>query len=250
MADFQYVSLGFAEFVGQLLTETFEATVNAQQYQLRRYAELQAAIDLPDEQFLQQYIDPQFVLAREVQIAGAPLARQMPLSSDRQALILELTEEFEDESVIFKNRLTNYGFDALRQVVDAQLVNEQKATLQALLSRLEQARLVVDSGEITAKLELHSLYQNTTSTNSSDGKMPLADIKKRVAADYQTVQMTGIKELVDADTQQKTLLVDAAALDKQLAATADSPLRITARPLPASTSSSVFSQVTIRFKTV
>jgi len=112
VSDFQYVSLGFAEFVGQLLTETFEATINAQQYQLRRYAELQAAIDLPDEQFLLQFIDPQLVLTRETLIAGSPIARQMIVPPERQAFILELTEEFEEESVIFKNRLTNYGFEA------------------------------------------------------------------------------------------------------------------------------------------
>lgn len=261
MSDFQYVSLGFAEFVGQLLTETFEATINAQQYQLRRYAELQAAIDLPDEQFLLQFIDPQLVLTRETLIAGSPIARQMIVPPERQAFILELTEEFEEESVIFKNRLTNYGFEALRAVIDEQLVAEQKASLQALLNRMEQARLVVDSGEINAKLELSSLYQTTTGATETaagnDGKTAVSGVKRLAASDavlnttlVNSTLSSGVKELVDAETLEKTLFLDGATLDKTLAATADSPVRISAKPLPSSTSSSVYSQVTIRFKTV
>ena len=261
MSDFQYVSLGFAEFVGQLLTETFEATINAQQYQLRRYAELQAAIDLPDEQFLLQFIDPQLVLTRETLIAGSPIARQMIVPPERQAFILELTEEFEEESVIFKNRLTNYGFEALRAVIDEQLVAEQKASLQALLNRMEQARLVVDSGEINAKLELSSLYQTTTDATETaagnDGKTAVSGVKRLAASDavlnttlVNSTLSSGVKELVDAETLEKTLFLDGATLDKTLAATADSPVRISAKPLPSSTSSSVYSQVTIRFKTV
>lgn len=254
MADFQYVSLGFAEFVGQLLTETFEATINAQQYQLRRYAQLQAAIDLPDEQFLLEYIEPQAVLARESLIAGQPIARQMVIVPERQAFILELTEAFEEESVIYKNRLTNYGFEALRTVIDGQLVSEQKATLQALLNRLEQARLVIDSGEINAKLELSSLYQSPTVTGTSADKTTVAQKTALNSALTSTlassVLTSNIKELVNADTLEKTLLLDGATLDKSLAASADSPVRISARPLPTSTSSSVYSEVTIRFKTV
>jgi len=262
VSDFQYVSLGFAEFVGQLLTETFEATINAQQYQLRRYAELQAAIDLPDEQFLLQFIDPQLVLTRETLIAGSPIARQMIVPPERQAFILELTEEFEEESVIFKNRLTNYGFEALRAVIDEQLVAEQKASLQALLNRMEQARLVVDSGEINAKLELSNLYQTTTDATAetaagNDGKTAVSDVKRLAASDavlnttlVNSTLSSGVKELVNAETLEKTLFLDGATLDKTLAATADSPVRISAKPLPSSTSSSVYSQVTIRFKTV
>ncbi|MCA6062131.1 hypothetical protein [Thalassolituus marinus] len=248
MSDFQYVGLGFAEFVGQLMTETFEATLNAQQYQLRRFAELQEAIDLEDDAFLQRYVDPQLVLNREVLIAGAPLARQMVIARERQAYILEITEDYEDETIIYKNRLTNYGFDALRDVIDGTIVAEKKASLQALLARMEQARLVIDSGEINAKLELSSLYQSTP----TDGAEAGAAVKKRLVAPTAELSLAagGIKELVNAETLEKTVLMDADMLEQSLAANADSPVRISAKPLPASTSSSVYSEVTIRFKTV
>jgi hypothetical protein len=248
MSDFQTVGLGFAEFVGQLMTETFEATLNAQQYQLRRFAELQEAIDLEDDAFLQRYVDPQVILNREVLIAGAPIARQMLIARERQAYILEITEDYEDESIIYKNRLTNYGFDALRDVIDGTIVAEKKASLQALLARMEQARLVIDSGEINAKLELSSLYQSTP----TDGAEAGAAVKKRLIAPTAELSLAaaGIKELVNAETLEKTVLMDAEMLEQSLAVNADSPVRISAKPLPASTSSSVYSEVTIRFKTV
>lgn len=249
MSDFQYVGLGFAEFVGQLMTETFEATLNAQQYQLRRFMELQDAIDLPDEQFLQQYVEDDTILNREILIAGAPLARQMIIPAERQAYILEMTEEFEEESVIYKNRLTNYGFESLREVIRTSLAAEKKSSLSALLARMEQARLVVDSGEISAKLELSSLYQNTADTASASDTVAVKKLAAGSVAEL-SLASSGIKELVDKATLDKTVLLDADMLDKTLTAKADSPVRISAKPLPASTSGSMYSEVTIRFKTV
>ena len=269
MTDYTQVALGFSEFVGQLLSETFEATINAQQYQLGRYAEMDAMVSLPDVEFLLRYVDPQLIIDRELIIAGAPIARQMDVPVARQALILQLTEEYEEQSVIFKNRLTNYGFDALRAVIDAMVVREQKSQISALLARMEQARLVVDSGEITAKLELTSVFQTqTTDTATTDAtaktavkstltKTPLtADALLTATPDKGTLALStaslydGIKTLEDPVTKETTLLFDKEVLDKAVNTGADAPVRITAKPIASSATSSVFSEVTIRFKTI
>ena len=89
MSEFKQVSLGFAEFVGQLLNETFEATLEAQQHQLRRVAELEAALTLPDELFLHLHVDQDTVLEKEMAIAGAPIARQMLLHDSVPCLGLD-----------------------------------------------------------------------------------------------------------------------------------------------------------------
>lgn len=340
MTDYTHVALGFSEFVGQLLTETFEATLNAQQYQLSRYAELEAMADLPDDEFRLRYVDPQAILNREIAYAGAPIARQMEVPDSRQDLILELTEEYEAQSVIFKNRLTNYGFEALREVIDGQIVQEQKSQLRALLARMEQARLVVDSGEITARLTLNSVFQSPTSsddaalpeganvksaalmsgtTDSTDDQQDtksaaedsgsetkanaraMAVKPARLAAEAvlnspkvpadgsaidggsvdpapkvpvdsapidsgsvdpepklpgsDTVSGTkerydGIKMLEDPISKETTLLFDKEVLDKAVNSGSDAPVRITAKPVNSSATSAVFSEVTIRFKTV
>lgn len=339
MTDYTHVALGFSEFVGQLLTETFEATLNAQQYQLSRYAELEAMADLPDDEFRLRYVDPQAILNREIAYAGAPIARQMEVPDSRQDLILELTEEYEAQSVIFKNRLTNYGFEALREVIDGQIVQEQKSQLRALLARMEQARLVVDSGEITARLTLNSVFQSPTS--SDDAALPEGANVKSAALMSGTTDSTGdqqgtksaaedsgsetkanaeastkamaakparlaaeavlnspkepadggaidggsvdpapkvpvdstpvdpepklpggdavigtkerydgIKMLEDPISKETTLLFDKEVLDKAVNSGSDAPVRITAKPVNSSATSAVFSEVTIRFKTV
>ena len=55
MQNIQEVSLGFAEFVSQLIQETFEAILSSQNYQLERYAELQGRLNLPNEAYRTAY---------------------------------------------------------------------------------------------------------------------------------------------------------------------------------------------------
>jgi len=267
VSEFKQVSLGFAEFVGQLLNETFEATLEAQQHQLRRVAELEAALTLPDELFLHLHVDQDTVLEKEMAIAGAPIARQMLLHDSVQAGILALTEDYEAQSIIYQNRLTNYGFDALREVIDGLVVVEHKARINALLSHAEQLRLVVDSGEINAKLELTTLYgaelpsagDGSTGGTSGTGVTPTKDTAsaKRLAISAEALdpikleasltKLDAVKTYVDPLTKETTLLFDQTSADKLID---KSPLRLSAKPLPSSTKGTVFSEVTIRFKTV
>lgn len=101
--------------------------------------------------------------------------------------------------------------------------------------------------------ELSSLYQPGLSSGTASGAPALQKLalSQANAATLANSALSGtIRELVDADTLDKTLLLGGTTLESSLAASADSPVRIAAKPLPASTSSSVYSQVTIRFKTV
>lgn len=288
MSDYTGVALGFAEFVGQLLTETFEATVKAQHYQIDRYVELQGMLDLPDEEFLARFVEPQAILDREVMLAGAPIARQMHIADEYQQQILELTEEFEDHSVIYRDRLTNYGFEALRRVIDEALVSEQKSQLQILLQRLDQMRLVVDSGEVKAKLQLTNVFQQgavevgdevaekniaasagkrvaqTTKEAATDKANQAAVNDKSTGDSSNTSAMPaeemppligdklhpGIKTLKDTVTQETVLLFDKELLNKSTAVGSNAPVRISAKPVSGTSSSELFSEVTIRFKTV
>ena len=256
MSEFERVSLGFAEFVGQLLNETFEATVEAQQHQLRRSAELEAALNLNDTLFLQTYVDQQTVLDKEMEIAGAPIARQMLLHDSVQAGILSLTEEYEEESIIYQNRLTNYGFESLREVIDEIVVEEQRARLNALISWMDVTRLVVDSGEINAKLELNTLLESSSSDSGLTSQQ--TPTKKRLDIKDSTIesaslnelslsQYEGVKTYFDEKSKETTLLIDKSIVTSPQEPL---PLRMTAKPLTTSTKSSVYSEVTIRFKTV
>lgn len=264
MSDFKQVSLGFAEFVGQLLTETFEASINAQQYQIQRYTEFESILAKSDAQFLLDHIDGQAIVDREIEIAGAPIARQMELTDEQQAYILELTEAFEDHSIIYQNRLTNYGFESLRTVIDQMMIDEQRQLVRSLLERIEQTRLVVDSGEINAKLELTSLVESSSQTehDSHHTASESDTVKaKRLSPDASVISTekevslneftlsSDFKSYIDPITKEETLLIDKASLQKDTALKLE-PLRLKAKPLPSSTNSQIFSEVSIRFKTV
>ena len=54
--DFSKISLGFAEFVSQLMYETFDAILDSQNYQLNKYLELESALNTPNSFFVDKYI--------------------------------------------------------------------------------------------------------------------------------------------------------------------------------------------------
>ena len=156
------------------------------------------------------------------------------------------------------------------------LVEERKSLIDSLLNKTELARLVVDSGEIKAKLELSNLHD---STNGDDG---INDAGKRVAKgttpikanipDKTTIPPKGtigntdtnlpegmsdligkipIKEFIDPNTNFKTLIVDKKSIPERLGVKASIPdVRVVARPVKMTTNSNLYSEVVIKFKTV
>ena len=57
MEEIDKVGLGFAEFISQLLHETFEATLSTQQYQAEKYIELSESLNLSVENMFSRYFD-------------------------------------------------------------------------------------------------------------------------------------------------------------------------------------------------
>ncbi|BCE00065.1 hypothetical protein [Marinicellulosiphila megalodicopiae] len=266
MSDYSEVSLGFAEFVGQLLNETFEATLSAHQHQLDRYQDIRKALALPSVLFVEQFVDQSIIESKEIEITGDVLTRQMPIKDEYVDYILELTEDYEEQTVVYNGKLTNYGFDALTEVILEMVSDEAKSGLQLLLRQGEQARLVVDSGEITAKLELTNVYQKTEETNNNqiiektlkteklitpanlDG---LSTINKNIKINnlIANTQILPIKEISLKDNTQ-TIFIDKEQVQQVGNSSGQLPVRISAKPATTSSTANILSQVTIRFKTV
>lgn len=74
MEDFKEVSLGFAEFVSQLIQETFDAVLSSQNYQLEKYAELEAKMNLPNNVFAEYYITNEQIETKNWSISGLKLS--------------------------------------------------------------------------------------------------------------------------------------------------------------------------------
>lgn len=163
MANFKEVSLGFAEFVSQLIQETFDAILSSQNYQLEKYAELESRLNLPHNIFVDNFIGSEQVEAKKLEFFGFKVEKQMIVDENLNSFI---SENFETtENLVFNNKLTNAGFDSITFYIENILVESQKNIINTLINKSSAASLVVDSGEISAKLELSNLFSEE-STNT------------------------------------------------------------------------------------
>lgn len=258
--NFDKVSLGFAEFVSQLLHETFDAVLSAQNYQLEKYLEFEKALSLSSRQFKELYISDDEINEKEIKIFGVSIKDKIQITSDLMTSIKELVKDFDVEKGIEKNKLTNFGAAILEQKVIELLADEKKEKLRQLINKSEMVRLMVDSGEIRAKLELSNLYRSDTAELPQEGAA-----KKRTTAPGKTgfgtkqimqakeVELKGIKiqEILDPVSKQKTLIIDRASLKGSTDVSAlMQKVRIVATPSQSTSNSNLFSEVVIKFKTV
>lgn len=175
MQNIQEVSLGFAEFVSQLIQETFDAVLSSQNYQLERYAELQARLDLPNETYRKAYDIDDRLADRIQQYFGAEVDIQRPAP---QTLIDFFAENFDNTTGFIhpNGRPSNRGIAAVEEFFADLIISEEKNMLAALINGSSVNKLVVDSGEITAKLEISSMFASDdpnagsgTGTNNPNG---------------------------------------------------------------------------------
>jgi hypothetical protein len=269
MEDFSKVSLGFAEFVSQLLHETFDAVLSAQNYQLEKYSELEKALSISTSTFKELYISDDEIKTKEIEIYGASIIEGMTVSGDLLSAIKQQVENYDQQKMIVQGALTKEGAAILEQLAVEAIASGKKADIRLLINKSEMVRLMVDSGEIHAKLELSNLYQST------DSGTPSADTAKKTVAKSAVKEATSdalpikpaslnsislnsssikevkIQEISDPVTKQKILVIDKTTLQKDLASSGAMPrVRLIATPIQASSNSSLFSEVIIKFKTI
>lgn len=167
MQNIQEVSLGFAEFVSQLIQETFDAVLSSQNYQLERYAELQSRIDLPNETYRKTYDIDDRLADRILQYFGSEVHIKRPAPA---ALNDFFADNFDDVTglILPNGRPSARGVEAVEAFFADLMIAEEKNMLAALINGSNAHNLVVDSGEITAKLELSSMF-TTNDPNAGSG---------------------------------------------------------------------------------
>jgi len=250
------VGLGFAEFVAQLLRETFEATLSAQNHQIEKYREMTGALNLPAGRFAENYIDENEILEREADIFGQTLSNGMQVSTELQNIIEETFTN--SANLIEKKRLTSLGLQQAKDYALARLVEDKKALLHELLNKTELTRIMVDSGEIRAKLELSNIAEdtqavsvNSVTTRNSGGRKALKITgagKAGISASLKGVQM---KEILDPASKARTLIIDRSSLGEKLDINSLLPsVRLVAKPVNQSSNGTLFSEVVIKFRSV
>lgn len=254
MSDFSKVSLGFAEFVSQLLHETYDASLSAQNYQLEKHSELEKALSLSTEKFIESYVSDEEIKEKEHEVFGGELQRGMPLNEEQVTIVEEYIPDYKELKILEGNKITGENMDLLRTIAPDMIVEERKDKLQNMLRTYEGARLVIDSGEIRAKLELSNL---TESTSGGSANTRSATTSSRVAAPTekqvtptkeQFVQQSAVnqapslpvKNVPDPDSNQNIVIVDKKSVigGKDYQAVIPN-LRMVAAPVKATSTSSL-----------
>ena len=256
MENFSPVSLGFAEFVSQLIQETFEATLSAQNYQIEKYTELVNSLSLSDERFKEMYLSDDSLVEKELNIFDVIIVAKMSVKEDLFNIIEEIFET--TKGIVYQKRLTIDGAKKLKEYVLDSLITERKNILETVINKSEMARLIVDSGEIKAKLELKNFYQNINNISgirSAESTEPV--VIPRPMKPIDPVELTGIsidlgevtiQEISDPVSNTTTIIVDKDSIQQPISSIPN--VRIIATPASITSSSNLFSEVTIKFKTV
>jgi|CXWL01.1.fsa_nt_gi hypothetical protein len=271
--DLSQVSLGFAEFVGQVLRETFEAVTGAQAHQTERVTALLEALELSPPEFQAKFLEPQDLQAAEISLFGEALTERMRLTGRIEEQIRRIVPEAELADASARGTLSASGFQLLRRLALENAVAESKARMRAEVNQLGSTRLVVDSGEVKVKLELSNLYQSEATQPPADSGTPTSGTRERpnpakppdipsppdpvreareARLAFRDIQKEGliVREVTDSVSSQKTVLLDRAGLQALAAGRSVPDLRLVATPARQNSSSNVLSEVTIRFKTV
>lgn len=266
--DFSKVSLGFAEFVAQLVHETFDAILDAQSYQIDKYLGFEKALNTPNSEFAAKYLTTEEINEYMLAELGFELKDYTALTKDQIVILSEILKKTASGETE-KSDLTKAQFDLVYNEILGKLINERKSKIQMFVERPELARLFVDSGEIKAKLNLSCLNEEVKSastqtstarksTKTARASVPVAEkvsfeVKK---LDFSRTQLSskiaGIKatEITDKETGLKTILIDKESLKNKDVSLNIPTTRIIANPISSTNTTTISSEVIIKFRSI
>lgn len=260
MSEFKEVSLGFAEFVSQLIQETFDAILSSQNYQLEKYAELESRLNLPTDAFVANYIGSEKIEAKKLEFFGFKIENQMLVDNSFNDF---LVENFDDtQNLVTKKKLTNTGFDVITAYIENMVVESEKNILNTLINKSNASNLVIDSGVISAKLELSNLYSEESSTkeekNLSDVKLKAlkktidkSALQKKAFLLPTNQRKINVLNYKDAKTGKTTVLIDKNEVANINNSNFQIPtVRLAVQPTKLTQTSNLYSEIKINFKTV
>ncbi len=272
--NFSKVSLGFAEFVSQLVHETFDAIVDSQNYQLEKYLELEEALATSSEDlFRSKYVSEEEIQVFILKNIGFSLSDHNELIENQMVLLREVAKSAEiDDSGLFQNKkLTPLGVDTFERYFIGKLIASKRTRIQMLVSKPELTRLFVNEGEINAKLDLFFLnrednnYNNGDQNNSGNNPKDIPksnpigtdhpvfpkkelNISKEVTIAKDSPILYKSLEIVDKETGLKTVILNKEQIKNSSESTEVDTVRLIANPVSNTTSGKIFSEITLKLK--
>ena len=270
-SDFSKVSLGFAEFISQLIHETSDAILDSQFYQIEKISEIKQMLELSNNEFRAKFIlDSEFIIFQE-NLLGFKPELGLKLTEVQILNLNELLNEDELNIISKESKLTNLGLEVLIKYCEEKIVQLKKSKIILFLNQSEMSRISIDSGEIRTKLDLSFLNENIynniqeDSTIKTKSKLNLEadeNIKSKNTSfeikelDFSRMKSSSnfsnlkAKEVIDKESGLKTILIDKESLINKEVNFNIPTTRIIANPINASISSNISSEVIIKFKTI
>lgn len=257
MENFKEVSLGFAEFISQLIQETFEAMISAKNYQFEKYSELERILNFSNNKFIEEFVSSNQIDERMLDYFGFNLKSQMTVTSDLQIFLIEKTEI--TNGLFVNDKLTNIGYEAIRDFVSELLVEEKKAVISNLINNSSSVNLIVESGQINAKIELSNLYSYNETESIKGSEVTKSSFNKSLKPEgkdinekeifQQAKKPMKVSEIIDNKTNKTTLIIDKSEIIQASKSSLSIPsLRLVALPVKMNSSSNLYAEVTLNFK--
>lgn len=169
------VELGFTEFVGKLITDTFEAVIGAQATQEEQWIQLQETLQLDPSDFAKEVVDDETLYQRLTQLFPDE-EKDHAIYEGRKYLKGTSTRGKPEDPPIFgitgyrpeKQKLSQEDVDIILDLVRQQMADRQRAVLARLVQQ-GSTKVVVDGGKINAKLTFN-INQVEQSDEQEDSK--------------------------------------------------------------------------------
>lgn len=161
-------AVDFGGFVATLITGTFRAIVDATAEQVRTYAELVSSISRSLEDFSSENVTLNQARDKLIDRHGEDLRLRLPSSSGEEPRVLPRPDK-EGSSPSWLSRYDLSGEALTEELTEGVLLErarrsagEEKLTTLATMVLMGINRIVVDQGDIRAKLQFHAVARDIT----------------------------------------------------------------------------------------
>jgi hypothetical protein len=209
-------AINFPAFVASLVTGTFRAIVDATAQQLREYGDLVANLSRSVEDFAAEHVTDDQVRASLVSKHPGDLLHRAPPPGQTGATRLEVTQAASGSSPAW---LANYGLGGEQltpELVSGPLVEagrtrvaEQRMQSLAAMVLMGINRIVVNDGDIQAKLQFHAQLKSSTDVELATAQVNDGSIAQRpigAGSGAPTLMVSTAKVNAQSDASAKTTL--------------------------------------------
>lgn len=245
------VNLGMCEFIAKLIDETMEAVIDAQNTQNEQLATIRIASLQSSEEFASKNISDKEAIIYLSNLMAPTILPSVGKIFDAVLFQNKLNFTFIEGDYITNKRgnyLTQQGYDAM--LLQCKIIlSEQKHEMFKLLFRDGLPKIVIDSGEITAKVAFTAVSNSSSSSTKPVLKKAATDSKLEISS-------IKINPLETKILDGKTTLIKTNSTDKISKITGDKYLPDTkiilenANQSSNNATTSLFGEVTLRFKTI